>query len=58
MLSAIYAECRKQAHYAEFHYAECPYAECRSALNQGNLHKVDGSVRMNSQYKPYLPIVF
>jgi hypothetical protein len=31
MLSVIYAECRKQAHYAECHYTECRYAECRSA---------------------------
>ncbi len=35
MLSVIYAECRKQAHYAECHYAECRYAECRSALSRG-----------------------
>ena len=37
MLSAIYAECRKQAHYAEYLYAQCLYAEycyaeCRGAL--------------------------
>ncbi len=46
MLSAIYAECRNQAHYAdccnqahyaecryaEWHYAECHYSECRSAV--------------------------
>jgi hypothetical protein len=32
MLSVAYAECRKQAHYAECHYAECRYAECRGAL--------------------------
>ncbi len=32
MLSVIYAECRKKAHYAECHYAECRYAECRGAL--------------------------
>jgi hypothetical protein len=31
MLSVIYAECRKQAHYAECRYAECRYAECRYA---------------------------
>jgi hypothetical protein len=35
MLSVIcaecYAECRKQAHYAECHFAECRYAEFRSA---------------------------
>jgi hypothetical protein len=29
MLSVNYAECRKQAHYAECRYAECHYAECR-----------------------------
>ncbi len=28
MLSVNYAECRKQAHYAECRYAECRYAEC------------------------------
>ncbi len=33
MLSVNYAECRKQAHYAECHYAECRYAECRGAAN-------------------------
>jgi hypothetical protein len=38
ILSANYAECRKQAHYAECHYAECRYAqrryaECRGAAN-------------------------
>jgi hypothetical protein len=26
MISVNYAECRKQAHYAEWHYAECRYA--------------------------------
>jgi hypothetical protein len=31
MLSVIYVECRKQAHYAECHYAECHYAECHYA---------------------------
>jgi hypothetical protein len=31
MQSVIYAECRKQAHYAECHYAECYYAECHYA---------------------------
>jgi hypothetical protein len=35
MLSVIYAECRKQAHYAECHYAECCYAECRYAECRG-----------------------
>jgi len=28
MLSVIYAEYRKQAHYGECHYGECHYAEC------------------------------
>ncbi len=37
MLSVNFAECRKQAHYAECHYAEyryaeCHYAECRGAI--------------------------
>ncbi len=32
MLSVNYAECRKQAHYAECHYAECRHAECRGAV--------------------------
>ncbi len=31
MLSVIYVEYHKQAHYAECHYAECRYAECRYA---------------------------
>ncbi len=31
MLNVIYAECCKEAHYAECHYAECRYAERRSA---------------------------
>jgi hypothetical protein len=43
MLSVNYAECRKQARYAECHYAECRkqacyaechYAECRGAPDQ------------------------
>ncbi len=33
LLSVIYAECRKQAHYAECHYGECRYAECHGAIN-------------------------
>jgi hypothetical protein len=35
MLSVIYAECPKQAHYAECHNAECHYAECRYAECRG-----------------------
>ncbi len=45
MLSAVYGECCKQAHYsechcakyryAERHYAECRYAECRYAESRG-----------------------
>ncbi len=31
LLRVIYAECRKQAHYAECHYTECRYAKCRGA---------------------------
>jgi hypothetical protein len=31
MLSAIYAKCRKEAHYAECRYAECRYVECLGA---------------------------
>ena len=31
MLSHNYAECLKQAHYAECHYAKCRYAECHYA---------------------------
>ncbi len=31
MLGVIYAECHKQAHYAECLYAECRYAECLGA---------------------------
>jgi hypothetical protein len=32
MLSVNYAECHKQALYAECRYAECRCAECREAL--------------------------
>ncbi len=32
MLSVVYGECHKQAHYAECHYAEFRYAECRGTL--------------------------
>ncbi len=32
MLSVNYAECRKQAHYAECHYAEYRYAECHGTI--------------------------
>ncbi len=35
MLSVNYAECRKQAHYAELHYAELHYAECRYSECRG-----------------------
>ncbi len=31
VLSDIYAECHKQAHYAECHYADWYYAECHYA---------------------------
>ncbi len=31
MLSVNYAECRKQAQYAECHNAKCHFAECRYA---------------------------
>jgi hypothetical protein len=31
MLSVNYAECRKQALYAECFYAECRFAECHFA---------------------------
>jgi hypothetical protein len=31
ILSVIYAECHKYAHYAQCHYAECRYAECHYA---------------------------
>ncbi len=31
MLSVIYAECHKEANYAESHYVECCFAECRGA---------------------------
>jgi hypothetical protein len=37
MLNVIYAECYKQAHYAECRYAECHYAECRKAERHGAL---------------------
>jgi hypothetical protein len=37
MLSVNYAECRKQAQYAEFRYAKCRYAECRYAECHGTL---------------------
>ncbi len=32
MLGVNYAECRKQANYAECRYAECRYAECHYAV--------------------------
>ncbi len=35
MLRVIYAECRKQTHYAECHYAECRYVDCRYAECRG-----------------------
>jgi len=35
MLRVNYAECHKQAHYAECHYAECHYAECCCAECRG-----------------------
>ncbi len=38
MLIVIYAECRKQAHYAERHYAECRYAECRKKAHYAERH--------------------
>jgi hypothetical protein len=31
MLGVLYAECFKQAHFAERHYAESHYAECQYA---------------------------
>ncbi len=44
MLNVIYAECRKQAHYAEclyaeYRYAGCHYAECRSAIWNPDIRK-------------------
>jgi hypothetical protein len=33
----IYAECRKQPHYAECHFAECCYGKCRYAECHGAL---------------------
>jgi hypothetical protein len=36
MLSVIYAECRKQAHYVECHYDECRCAEFRRAQTKVN----------------------
>ncbi len=35
MLGVNYAECRKQANYAECRYAECRYADCRYAVCHG-----------------------
>jgi hypothetical protein len=37
MLSVNYAECRKQAHFAECQYAECLYAECCYAECHGTI---------------------
>ncbi len=37
MLSVNYAECRKQAHWAECCYAECRYTVCRYAECRGDL---------------------
>jgi hypothetical protein len=46
MLNVNYAECHKQANYAEClcaecRYAECRYAECRGALYQHRSYLVD-----------------
>ncbi len=35
MLSVNYAECHKQAYYAECHCAECRYTECHYAECSG-----------------------
>ncbi len=35
MLTALYAMCRKYAHYAECSYAECCYIDCRYAECRG-----------------------
>ncbi len=35
MLSVIYADCQKQALYAEYHNDECHCAECRYAKYRG-----------------------
>jgi hypothetical protein len=40
MLSVIYVECRKEAHYAECRYAECRYAESRGAKSKAKLDKI------------------
>ncbi len=40
MLSDNYAECRKQAHYAECRYAECHYAECSYAEYRGAINRL------------------
>jgi hypothetical protein len=45
LLSVNYAECHKQAHYAECHYAECHYAECRYAECRGAVWMI--SVKMS-----------
>jgi hypothetical protein len=51
MLSVIYAECRKEAHYAQCHYAECRkeahyaeghYPQCHYAVCGGAL-RISGS---------------
>ncbi len=52
MLSVIYDECRKQAHYAQCHYGKCCYTECRYA--KGRCHvKLTKSDKHSSlpQYK-------
>jgi len=33
MMSVVYGECSKQAHYTECLYAECRYAECHGVIN-------------------------
>ncbi len=35
MLTVVYAECLREAYYAECHYAECHYAECHYAECRG-----------------------
>jgi len=41
ILSVAYAECRKQAQYAECHYAECRYVECHGAFCLNDNDRLD-----------------
>jgi hypothetical protein len=64
MLSVNYAECRKQALYAECHYAECRYSEYRGAQGGPRYNKVLKNIFTHSvlsltvhNFKPFCPLL-